>query len=136
MSIGSPIGPDIRVTTSEEVDRTLRDTTVSFGDVVVESGAAKDVHWLVQASAEEVLLACKDNPGGGMLAAVHLIERTDDEGRTWVCITSSAWTAGLFLSRPEGLDFARGVAARETPEGGWDYAFTREVPAASYIRLA
>ena len=136
MTTGGRIGPDLGVTVSAEVEHLLGDSTVTFGGVVPESCSAREIHWLTQMSSHEMLVASNSHPGGGMLATVRLIERTDDQGRTWVCVTSSAWTVGLFLSRTEGLDFAVDVALRETPKDGWNYASDYRIPAASDMPFA
>lgn len=134
MTLGAPIGPNLRVTTSEEVEATLANSEVTFGGLAPEESTARWVHWLTQASPHEALVAAQYQPGGRFfLANVYLIERTDDQGRTWSCVTSSWWTAGLFLSKAQAHDFAVELARRETPSGGWDYSVSREIPARTHI---
>lgn len=134
MTLGGPIGPNRRITTSAEVDATLSKSDVTFGGFAPEEATARWVHWLTQASPHEALVAAQYQPGGRFfLASVYLIERTDDQGRTWSCVTSSWWTAGLFLSNSEAHAFAVEVATREAPRGGWDYSFSRDIPARSHI---
>src|SRR4051794_28148036 len=103
MTIGSPIGPDLGVTVSADVETTLANSEVTFAGVAPEGGAARGVHWLTQMSSRKTLVASQNHPSGAMLSTVYLIERTDDQGRTWACVTTTAWTAGLFLSRAEAL---------------------------------
>jgi hypothetical protein len=135
MTIGLPGGADVEVTVSQEVERLLDTSTVSFDGVVIPTGWAYGAHWLTQASADEVIIAAQAATGGGLLAAVYLIERSDEQDRRWFCVTSSRRTAGLFLDRTEALDFAVEVAIVETPVEGWDFAADRRVPASVHVRV-
>lgn len=137
MTLGNPVGPNVEVTTSAEVDTLLTNTAeVTFAGIAPDRTAiARGIHWLAQVSAREIVVASARYPNGGGGSSVYVIERTDDQGRDWACVTSTAWTAGLFLSKAEALAWASEVALRETPEHGWDYSCTTEVPARSHVRV-
>lgn len=119
MTIGRPIGPNLGVTVSADVEATLADSEVTFAGLAPDEGTARGVHWLTQMSRRESEVAYKNNPGGGR-SSIWIIDRTDDQGRTWSCVTSPWWSAGLFLSHSEAHDFAVEVAKREAPSEGWD----------------
>lgn len=133
MTLGEPVGPNLRVTVSADVESTLAQADVTFGGTVAGERTALWVHWHTQASPHETLIAAKRHPSGAFLASIYVIQRLDDQGRTWSCVTSSSWTAGLFLSEAEAHAFAVEVARRESPSGGWDYAFDASIPAASCV---
>lgn len=121
MTIGRPSGPNVGVTVSADVTATLADSEVTFAGLAPDEGTPRGVHWLAQMSSRETVVAYKNNPGGGR-SSIYIIDRTDDQGRTWSCVTSGSWTAGLFLSHFEARDFAVEVAKREAPSDGWDYS--------------
>lgn len=79
MKTGRPIGPNLHVTVSADVESVLGDgSKVTFGGMAPDGGSARGVHWLTQMSGDEVLVAFKNGPGGGRVASVYLIQRTDE----------------------------------------------------------
>lgn len=90
MTMCAPIGPNLRVTTSQEVEETLAQSEVTFGGFAPDGITARWVHWLTQASPHETLIAAQRHPSGAFLASIYVIQRLDDQGRIWSCVTSSS----------------------------------------------